>query len=425
MVMPGEFNDRGHKMLNCYRVLDLCDERGSLCSKTMADLGADVIKVEKPGGDVSRNKGPFYKDEAHPEKSLHWFAFNNNKRGITLDIETADGKAIFKKLVKSADVVIETFNPGFMDGLGLGYSQLSEVNPQIIMTSITGFGQEGPYRSYKSSDLAVWALSGMMFITGDPDRPPLAPSYPHAFLFASVQGAVGTMMALFHRVIIGRGQHVDVSAQMSLVWPTSPDATGMWDISGQIAKRAERIRKQPFTGLKMPTIWPCKDGEVGYAFMIGPGLVEGNKALGKWIESEDPSVTVFKQIDWRTVSPLDISEEMGEEITRAITGLFLKHTKADLFEGSMKRNIRLYPALTPADTLNFEQLKLRDFWQKVEHEELGDTITYPGKFIKSTEKVDITRRRPPLIGEHNREIYHKEMGLSLDDLISLKNAGII
>jgi benzylsuccinate CoA-transferase BbsE subunit/naphthyl-2-methylsuccinate CoA transferase subunit len=391
----------------------------------MADFGADVIKIEKPGGDISRNRGPFYKDEVHPEKSLHWFAFNINKRSITLDIETDDGKEIFRRLVHKANVVIESFSPGTLDGLDLGYSQLNEINPQIIMTSITGFGQEGPYRTFKATDLIVWALSGMMYITGDPDRPPLAPSYPHAFLFAAAAGALGTMIALFQQRITNRGQHVDTSAQMSLAWPTSPDVTGMWETTGRIAERAGRVRIQPFTGLRMPIIWPCKDGEVAFAFMLGPGLIEANNSLAEWIESEDSSVKIFKQLDWKTLSPRDISEEMGEDISGAIAGFFLKHTKAELFEGCVKRNIRLYPSLTPEETLNFEQLKVRGFWPKVAHPELGDSLTYPGDFIKSTLKYDKIRKRPPLIGEHNKDVFQRELGFSDDDLISLKNAGII
>ena len=135
-------------MLSSYRVLDLTNEKGFLCGKALGDFGADVIKVEKPGGEPDRNKAPFFHDEADPEKSLYWFAFNANKRSITLDIETADGREIFKKLVKTADVVVESFKPGYMDKIGLGYSVLSEVNPRIILTSISGFGQKGPYRDF-------------------------------------------------------------------------------------------------------------------------------------------------------------------------------------------------------------------------------------------------------------------------------------
>jgi crotonobetainyl-CoA:carnitine CoA-transferase CaiB-like acyl-CoA transferase len=136
--MSGEENVRG--MLSSYRILDLTNERGFICGKVLADLGADVIKIEKPGGDPARSMGPFYHDIPDPEKSLYWFAFNTNKRGITLDIETADGQEIFKRLIKNADIVIESFDPGYMDKLGLGYSTLSQVNPRMIMTSITYHG---------------------------------------------------------------------------------------------------------------------------------------------------------------------------------------------------------------------------------------------------------------------------------------------
>ena len=156
--MSGEEKVTG--MLSPYRILDLTNERGFLCGKLMADLGASVIKIEKPGGDPARSMGPFYHDIPDPEKSLYWFAFNTNKRGITLDIETADGQAIFKRLMKNIDIVIESFDPGYMDKLGLGYSALSQLNPGVIMTSITGFGQTGPYKDYKAPDIVVWALSG-------------------------------------------------------------------------------------------------------------------------------------------------------------------------------------------------------------------------------------------------------------------------
>ena len=140
-------------MLDRYRVLDLTDERGFLCGKVLGDLGADVIKVEKPGGDAARRIGPFYKDIPHSEKSLYWFAYNSNKRGITLDIETPDGREIFRKLVKGADFVIESFAPGYMAGLGLGYEELSGINPGVIMVSISHFGRAGRTAGIKAVTL--------------------------------------------------------------------------------------------------------------------------------------------------------------------------------------------------------------------------------------------------------------------------------
>ena len=150
-------------MLSCYRILDLTDEKAFLCGRALSDFGAEVIKVEKPGGDPSRLKGPFYHDSGDPEQNLTWFAFNANKKSITLDIETPEGQAIFKKLVKNADVVIESFQPGYLDKLDLGYQSLCEVNPGIILASISGFGQEGPYRDFKAPDIVARALGGLVY----------------------------------------------------------------------------------------------------------------------------------------------------------------------------------------------------------------------------------------------------------------------
>ena len=157
-------------LLSPYRVLDLTDDKGFLCGRILADLGADVIKVETPGGDPARNTGPFYKDIPDPEKSLFWFSYNTNKRSITLNLESLDGQDIFRNLSKTADFVIESFAPDYLDSLSIGYSALSEINPRIIMTSITPYGQTGPYRDYKAYDLTLQASGGLMYVSGDPDR---------------------------------------------------------------------------------------------------------------------------------------------------------------------------------------------------------------------------------------------------------------
>ncbi|MFC2010644.1 CaiB/BaiF CoA transferase family protein [Chloroflexota bacterium] len=204
-------------MLSPYRALDLTDEKGLLCGKILADLGADVIKIERPGGDPARNIGPFYHDEPDPEKSLYWFAYNTSKRGITLDIETTDGKEIFKQLVKSADFIIESFPPGYLDSIGLGYSALEKIKPDIILISITPFGQTGPYKDYKTSDIVAWAMGGEMAPFGDPDRPPIRISHhSQAYLHAGTDAATGALAALYHRWTTGEGQQVDVSVHESV-----------------------------------------------------------------------------------------------------------------------------------------------------------------------------------------------------------------
>ncbi|HEX7475461.1 MAG TPA: CoA transferase, partial [Dehalococcoidales bacterium] len=200
-------------LLNSPRVLDLTDKNGFLCGKILADLGADVIKIEKPGGDQDRSMGPFYHHCLDPEKSLHWFAYNANKRGITLKIDSKDGQQILKRLASKADFIVESFAPGYLDELGLGYSDLCTINPRIVFTSITPFGQTGPYKDFKASDLEVMAMSGLMYITGRPDEAPLRISFPQSFLLAAAHAAAASMVAYFHRESTGCGQHVDVSAQ--------------------------------------------------------------------------------------------------------------------------------------------------------------------------------------------------------------------
>jgi benzylsuccinate CoA-transferase BbsE subunit len=234
-------------MLSPYRVLDLTDEKGLLCGKILGDMGADVIKIEKPGGDAARSIGPFYHDEPHSEKSLFWFSLNTSKRGITLNIETADGREIFKRLVQTADFVIESFAPGYLDKLGLGYMALDKIKPGIIMVSITPFGQTGPYRDYKTSDIVAWAMSGEMSGWGDIDRPPVRISnHSQSYLNAAADGAIGALVALYQRWAMGEGQHIDVSIQEALSIMDGDNRNPAWSRNpGAVRKRGEPAITSP------------------------------------------------------------------------------------------------------------------------------------------------------------------------------------
>lgn len=248
------------------RVYDLTNERGLLCGKLLAELGADVVKIERPGGDASRNTGPFYKDTPDKEKSLFWFAYNTGKKGITLDIETADGRGIFKRLVTRADMVIESFNPGYMNGLDLGYETLSKLNPRLIFVSITPFGQTGPYKDYKHSDLVMAALGGMLYLTGDPDRRPVNIGYPQCYLHGAAEAAVAAMLAYHWREESGEGQYVDVAVQPSILLTTS-NAVARWHLNKELSHRGgnRRTGYNAF-GAAPQQIWKCKDGYI--AFML-------------------------------------------------------------------------------------------------------------------------------------------------------------
>ena len=412
-------NEETGGMLGSYRVLDLTDEKGLMCGKIMGDLGADVIKIEQPGGDPARNIGPFYHDEAEPEKSLFWFALNTSKRGITLDIEKPAGYQVVQKLVKTADFIIESFPPGYMDKLGLGYSALEEINPGIIMVSITPFGQSGPYKDHKASDIVLYALGSgpYMRTCGDVDRPPFRISYhSQAYLHAGTEGVVGALVALFHRHISGEGQHVDVSIEECM----SFFPTGDWDFNRRVRARGESL-----IPVHVTHIWPCKDGHVMWRYTGGPMAVRHSIPLVNWMAEEGMADNWLKNFDWENFSHYTTTQEIIDRMEEQTIRFFMSHTKAEMMAGAIKHRIMLYPISSTADLLESPQLAAREFWTEVDHAELGEAITYPGKWANSSDASPEISRRAPLIGEHNNEIYEKELGISPDELSKMKQAGVI
>ena len=411
-------------MLSPYRVLDLTDEKGLLCGKMMGDAGADVIKIEKPGGDSARNIGPFYHDEPDPEKSLFWFAFNTSKRGITLNIETIDGQEIFKTLVKSTDFIIESFSPGYLDKLGLGYKDLEKLNPGIIMVSITPFGQTGPYKDYKAPDIVAWAMGGEMYISGDADRPPVRVSHhSHAYLHAAGEGAIGAMAALYYRNMTGEGQQVDISIQENVTRTSHLFTTIPWDSEKRIATRSAMGRAE---GAGIKRMWECKDGYVIFSYWGGSTALRFNMPLIEFMEEDGIDVEFLKSFDWvNTNIRGGLDEETIKRIEEPTSRFFTAHTKAELMEGGIRHNAPLYPVHTTTDIATDKQLEARNFWVNVEHPELGTTITYPGAFVNASETPPRIQRRAPLIGEHNYEIYEQELGMSREELVILKQTGVI
>lgn len=412
-------------MLSGYRILDLTDVNGFFCAKILADLGADVIKIERPGGDPSRHIGPFYHDIPDSEMSLYWFAYNANKWGITLNIECAQGKEIFNKLVQTADVVVESFPPGYMDKLGLGYTALSTINPRIIMTSITPFGQQGPYKDFIASDMVVMAMGGWAYLCGEPGRPPVTIGFPQSYLCAAGDAAVGTATALYFRELSGQGQHVDVSAQQSVVMDTR-EATAYWFLSQIMLGRSSPYRVGfARAGVKQRWLWKCQDGFIIWLAMGGMAGARENRTLVEWMDSEGMTSDFLKQVDWQNWDIQQATTEFFEQMETDVGHFFLSHTKAELFDGALKKGIIIYPVSTVSDLMGNAQLKARDFWIEVDHAELEDRIAYPGPFIKPSETLWPESFRAPLIGEHNVKIYKQVLGFSDQQLVTLKQAGVI
>ena len=411
-------------LLAPYRVLDLTDERGLLAGKILADLGADVVQIEPPGGNPARNIGPFYGDDPQPEKSLFWWAYAANKRSITLDLEQKDGQALLKKMVAEADFLVESFTPGYLDTLGLGYDLLAEINPKLVMVSITPFGQDGPYSNYQATDIVGMALGGFMYLTGDDDRAPIRISFPHFYLHGGAAGATAAMLAHTYRITSGQGQYVDVSCQQAVA-KTLAHAPQIWDIEGAILKRMG-VYRQTSGENRVRINWPCKDGYVNY-MVQGGSVAYSTRALLEWMKEDSFDTADLDTIDWEKMGYGAITPELMDQLGGPLGDFFKGHTRAELVQGSLDRRILLFPVATPSALQDHPQLEARGYFKGLEHPELGATVQYPGAFVKSGDGGDIAGiyRRPPLIGEHNTVIFQGELGITGSELESLKRSGVI
>jgi benzylsuccinate CoA-transferase BbsE subunit len=406
------------------RVLDLTNRNGYLCGRILADLGADVVKVERPEGDPDRRIGPFYQQSYNRERSLFWFAYNANKRGITLNLDSRDGRQILKMLAVKADFLIESFPPGTMDELGLGFAALAEINPRMIYTSITPFGQTGPYKNFKASDLVVMAMSGLLYMTGRPGEAPLRISFPQSFLLAAAHAAAASMIAYFHRETTGRGQHVDVSARECVLWEIS-NAIPSWKLNRKILKRVGSYMSGRWANIKQKLLWKCKDGYVVFYILSGGFGVKTNRGIVAWLQEEGLDSELLTNVDWDDFDMSEQTQETQNQMEAPIAELFSRHTKAELYNEALKRKIMLSPVSTARDICENKQLLIRNFWVEVDHPEIPAGITYPGPFARLSETPLASARRAPLPGEHNLEIYEKELAFSKRDLRLLHQSGII
>ena len=418
-----------YSLLQGCRVLDLTDEKGLLCGRILGDFGADVVKIEKPGGDPARNKGPFYKDLPHPERSLFWFYTNANKRSITLNLETAEGIDIFRHLVRTAHFVVESFEPGYMASLGLDYPNLSEINPGIIMTSITPFGQTGPYARYRTTDIVGVAMGGMLHLYGEPERPPVRIGQPQAFFQGAVQGAMASAVAHYHRELTGEGQYIDVSIQQAVVL-TLMIAAELWDLSRVnyrgVGPYRLSHRPNPLGNLRTQLIFPCKDGHVLH-YLVGGASAGGVQSTQGFVAmaNDEGELIEYTDYDWTTFSISTLAQEEVSRIQTAFADFMAGATKDELFREALKRSVLLGPVATLEDAVHGPQMLAREWFVEVDHPELNNIIAYPGAPFKLSRYPCQMRRRAPLIGEHNQEIYYQELGLSKQQLVVLKSQGVV
>ena len=396
-------------LLKRIQVLDLADEKASFCSKLLADLGARVIKIEKPGGDPSRKIGPFMGDSPHAERSL-FFNYNNmNKMGITLNLECEEGREIFLRLLKRADIVVETFLPGYLKEIGLGYDALSEKNPKLIWVSVTGFGESGPRRQYKSCDLVASAYGGQMYVSGSPSTPPLKAFGEQSYYTASLFAVIGALLALRKRVRSGRGEHIDISLQESVA--STLDHIMVRYFYEQVTPK----RQGNLYWNNSFCILPCKDSYI----LIS--LFQQWETLVEWMDSEGMAEDLrdekYKEEEYR-LRHLD-------HIIEVLQRWAGTHATDELFELGQLMRFPWAPVYSPKKVLGNPQSKARGFFVNVDHSEIRTTFRYPGSPYQFSQFSPNQWKRAPLIGEDNIRIYKEELGLSGEELQRLSSMNAI
>ena len=399
-----------------FRVVDMTRGiAGPFATKLLADYGADVIKVEPPHGDPSRRMGPFAGDDPHPEKSLLFLYLNCNKRGVTLDVETAAGRKLLLDLLSTADVLMEDYAPGYLDGLRLGYPHLEELNPRLVMTSITPFGQTGPYRDYKGNDLVYYAMGGMMYTSGAYHREPLKHGQPQSLYLGGIVTAYVTSAALFARRTLGQGQHVDLSLSEVMAADHYQPAA-RYAFSGAVTRRAPKSDTGQEKGTGFLGMVPAKDGYVR-ASISPPQRLYSRAGPQPW--HEYAALLGHPEIG-DALSEASSTEEIDEILLPVIREM----PKLEYYHRLMTNEWLAAAAQTPQDLAECPQLEERRYFTEVEHPVIG-RVKFPGEVVKLPRSPWNLRFPAPLLGQHNSAVFRGELGRSQDELVALRQVGAI
>ncbi len=391
-------------MLSPWRVLDLADERGLLCGAILAELGADVILVEPPGGSPARRVPPLLDagDAPEGERSLYWAAYARNRRSVTLDLDSPEGRDELRRLAASADVLIESADPGAMAARGLGADDLAAVNPALVHVSISPFGQDGPKAKYLATDLIVAAASGTLHIAGYPDAAPVRVSAPQAWLHGGAEAAGAALVALTERVRSGRGQHVDVSIQQAM----NLGAMGQMVNAAADAPETVRVAGGAVIGpVTLKLIWEARDGHVSLTFFFGNAIGPFTRRLMEWIHEEGGCDEATRDKDWIAYAALlQRGDEPYSEFDRIVNvvGDFLKtKTKAELMLEAQRRRLLILPVATVPEILENPQLEARGYWRSLPV--AGREARHPGPSVRLGVPPDRAERPAPLPGAHTAE----------------------
>lgn len=392
-------------MLSPYRVLDLTDHRGHLTGATLAALGADVIAIEPPGGSAARRTAPYASGVEGPEASLNHFAYNRNKRSAVIDLDSAEGRSAFLRLVDGADVVIESDDPGRMAERGLDAPTLLARNPALVVASVTPFGQDGPKSRWAHTDLTLMASGCTLAFTGDADRAPVRVAVPQGYHFGAASAAGAILLALHQRATSGLGQHIDVAAQCTVMLGTQAGVLA----SGANAPTPTRTAGGAKAGVvELRFVYPAADGWVSITHVFGTAIGPGTARLMQWAHEEGHCDAALAGKDWVNFAVLlETGEETLDDWARArdaVEALCRSKTKAELLAGAMSRNLYLAPISSPRDVVESEQLRARSFFGPVEHPGTGRTVEAPAFFAKVHGPTLPRLGRAPRLGEHTDEV---------------------
>jgi benzylsuccinate CoA-transferase BbsE subunit len=405
------------RALDGLRVLEIASPLTAYCGKMFADLGADVVLIEPPGGCRLRRERPFIEDNPGLETSLVFAYHNTSKRGITLNLAAEEGCALFRKLAGAADLVLEAEKPGVMAQRGLDHAALARTNPRLVMASISAFGQTGPYAQFEAEDLVGLAMGGLLYLGGYPDASPIRAYGGQAFLGASMYAAVGAMLALTEVESTGEGQQVDVSMQECMVMAME-NAVQFFDLEGTVRKRYAGIQRFAGTG-----VFECRDG---YIYMMAGGI-GANKFWSyslQWLLDEKvPGAERLTGERWN-----DIDYLLTDEAKRIFAEVFAPwaktRTKSELYHEGQRRHIPLAPINTPADILRSEQLAHREYFVRVPHPQRVEPLLMPGAPYRLARTPWRIARPAPRLGEHNAEVLGAA-GVARGEQEKLAGAGMI
>ena len=394
--------------LHGVKVLDLTHHiAGPYCTKLLADFGAQVIKIERRGGDPAREMPPFYHDENHPQKSPLFLYLNTAKRSVTLNLTSDRGIHILRELAKAADILVENFSPRVMPSLEVDFPILQALNPALVMVSISNFGQTGPYRDYKATDMVEYALGGLMYIFGSYDREPLKHAFNQAQFKAGTNAAAAALMALYHQRRTGRGQHIDVSIQESV-------ASALRDVTSNFTYFGAVRRRQPNHSGDLTRLRAVSDGYILPNPGIG-GRLNWNTVV-EFLEAPELDDEKFRTPTAR----LENAEELGEILDQ----LFLSKNKMNMFYRAHEKRFIYGVINSPQEVMTNPQNLAREGFVEVDHPVAG-TFSYPGAPFKLSETPWDGLHPAPSLGQHTEEVLSQHLGYTAAGLEEMSGMGVI